>query len=310
MNRRIALFLKMALLLTASLLALSACTIQPLSAPEETSPQPATEEATGEEGVTETVVDVGDGVVGTITRPAAAGPVPAVLMLHGFASSRDEVGDMYRREADALAQEGIASLRIDFRGGGDSEGAFEDTTIQGQVSDAETALAYLRQQDFVDPERVGALGFSLGGGIATILAGEHPNEVASLVVWSTVGDLVEDFIEDLGEEMFDEAAANGSAFQDLGWRTITLKKEFFDSLDDFDLFEEMMEYPGAFMAIAGGDDSLSGYADAFAEVASGPSQTLIVPGADHIYHVLSDDQAAAETVIDATADRFAETLEE
>jgi len=310
MNRRIALFLKMALLLTASLLALSACTIQPLSTEEKPSSQPAAEEATGGEGVTERVVDVGDGIVGTIARPAAEGPVPAVLMLHGFASSRDEVGDMYRRAADALAKEGIASLRIDFRGGGDSEGAFEDTTIQGQVSDAETALAYLRQQDFVDPSRVGVLGFSLGGGIATILAGEHPDEVASLVVWSTVGDLVEDFTEELGPEMFDEAAAKGSAFQDLGWRTITLKKAFFDSLAGPDLFAEMAKYPGPFVAIAGGDDSLSAYADAFAEVASGPSQVLIVPGADHIYHVLSDDQSAAETVIDATAARFAETLSE
>ncbi len=39
---------------------------------------------------------------------------PAVLMLHGFGSSKDEVGDMYKREARYLARRGYASLRIDF----------------------------------------------------------------------------------------------------------------------------------------------------------------------------------------------------
>jgi len=54
-----------------------------------------------------------------------AGPgraVPAVLLLHGFASSKDEVGNMYAREAKALAEKGIASLRIDFAGFGKKRG--------------------------------------------------------------------------------------------------------------------------------------------------------------------------------------------
>jgi len=42
-------------------------------------------------------------IAGTLALPAAEGPVPAVLMLHGYGSSADEVGGMYARLAEALA---------------------------------------------------------------------------------------------------------------------------------------------------------------------------------------------------------------
>ncbi len=253
-------------------------------------------------------VQVGNGIVGTLVQPDGPGRFPAVLMLHGFGSQRHEVGDMYRREAQALADLGIASLRIDFLGGGESAGNFEDTTIGGQAADAAAALAYLRSLDFVDPARVGVLGFSLGGGIAMITAGAYPDEIASMAVWSTVGNFHDDFLEELGQEMFDEAASQGSAFKDLGWRTITLKNAFFESLDDYNLNEELAKYDGPFLAIAGGDDPLSRFAWAFAEQASGPSEAWVLPEADHIYYVFGEDQSKVEQVLALTAQHFARTL--
>ena len=68
----------------------------------------------------ETLLTLDGGVAATLSMPDGAGPFPAVLMLHGFGSSRDEVGGMYAAEAAALASAGIASLRIDFRGFGQS----------------------------------------------------------------------------------------------------------------------------------------------------------------------------------------------
>jgi fermentation-respiration switch protein FrsA (DUF1100 family) len=57
-----------------------------------------------------------NGVRGTYVRPPGEGRFPAVLLLHGFASDRHEVGGLYAGLAGMLAGRGIASLRIDFRG--------------------------------------------------------------------------------------------------------------------------------------------------------------------------------------------------
>jgi len=48
----------------------------------------------------------------------AGDKAPAVLLLHGFASSKDEVGNLYKQLSDELFKVGISSLRIDFRGWG------------------------------------------------------------------------------------------------------------------------------------------------------------------------------------------------
>ena len=213
--------------------------------------------ATAQGSVSESSVEVGNGVVGTLTKPAdVTGDVPAVLLLHGFASSKDEVGDMYKRLAERLAAAGVASLRIDFRGGGDSSGDFADTTVTSQVEDAVQALEYLQAQDGIDPNRTGVLGFSLGAGVAITLAGDHADAVKSLAVWSSIGSF-EDMNASLGAENVATAQNEGSVTVDLGFRTITLKNAFFESLDSYDVMAQLAKYGGAFLAVGGGQDELA-----------------------------------------------------
>jgi uncharacterized protein len=257
-------------------------------------------------------VTLDNGVVGTLQRPLGVDvtqKAPVVLMLHGFGSSKDEVGNMYARLADALAQRGVGSFRIDFRGFGKSDGDTGSTTVGGQVEDAEAAYAYLAGLDWVDPQRIGLIGFSLGGGDAIATAGTHPDWFKSMVTWSSVGDLTKDFIEELGQEAFDTAADKGVVGLDLGWRSIVLKKDFFESLGQYDLTDLVSKYPGAYLAVAGDQDFSAAYAPGLVDAAPGsPKEAWIVPGGDHIYQVLTDDQTMADSVITRTADWFAETL--
>ncbi len=124
-------------------------------------------------------------VPGTLAVPARqqGQRVPAVLMLHGDLSSRDENGDMFARLAAALAAAGIASLRIDFAGTGDSEEPDLALDYPGMVLDATASLDYLRQDADVDPDRVAVLGLSRGGGIGATVTGTVPG-VAAFVSWS------------------------------------------------------------------------------------------------------------------------------
>jgi pimeloyl-ACP methyl ester carboxylesterase len=282
----------MALALLLALLLLAAC-------------QPVTDTRTS-------AVTLAGGVAGTLRRPdgaSAASQAPAVVMLHGFGSSKDEVGNMYARLADALAAQGVGSLRIDFRGFGKSDGDTGATTMGGQVEDAEAAYAYLTGLDWVDAQRVGVIGFSLGGGVAMITAGEHPDWFGSLVTWSSVGDMLADITASVGQEAVDTAAAKGVVGLDLGWRTLVLKQAFFDSLDDYDLTALIQQYPGAYLAVAGDQDFSAAYAPGFVEAAAAdPKELWIVEGGDHIYQTLSEDLTMSDAVITRTAAWFAETL--
>lgn len=257
----------------------------------------------------DTAMTLDGGISATLNMPDSTEPVPAVLLLHGFGSSKDEVGGMYARVATALAQKGIASLRIDFAGFGKSDGDTGATTVDAQLAQAKAAFAVLKGTKGVDPNRMGVLGFSLGGGIATLLASGQPMEIKSLVTWSSVGDFQADMLGALGQKAFDRAKEDGVVGLDLGWRTIALKQSFFDSLGTYKLDDAISTYPGAYLTITGSKDFSAQYSDRFVGLAKNATkEAMIVPEGDHIFGVLGQDQTMADSVIMKTADWFAATL--
>lgn len=252
----------------------------------------------------ETVVDLPNGIKGTLSVPDAGATGPAVVMLHGFASSRDEVGGLFAQQAAALAAEGIASLRIDFRGYGESEGDMADTTLEGLVADAADARSYLEGVDGVDPDRIGVIGYSFGAAVAML----EPDDFASVVVWGQMGDLQAEFLEFLGQDFYDTAKAEGVASVDLGWRVISLKQAFFDSLAKHDLADRFAGYAGPFLTIAGDSDPATTYFDQYLGLAAGKTEALTIPGADHMLGVFSEQPEIGQQVIDKTTAWLRDTL--
>ncbi len=132
-----------------------------------------------------TFKSAGEQIVGVWHQPAGRGPFPAVLFLHGFTGNKAESHRIFVQQARALAKAGIASLRFDFRGSGDSEGEFSDMTVAREVEDARAAMKWLNRKRAVDPERVGVLGMSMGGMIAAFTLAAHP-AVRAGVLWNPV----------------------------------------------------------------------------------------------------------------------------
>ncbi len=98
-----------------------------------------------------------------VEKPAAATPdnlVPAVVILHGTGTQKDEVAGSYKRLAKMLAREGIASIRIDFLGHGESTGYEKDFNFSHARAAIVKASEYLRSFDWVAGERVGLIGWS------------------------------------------------------------------------------------------------------------------------------------------------------
>ncbi len=274
----------------------------------------AEESAAPEEtAATETAVAIpsdGHDIVGTLALPSdAAGPVPAVLMLHGYGSSADEVGDMYGRLAEALAALGVGSLRIDFAGMGASPASTLDYTYGSMIGDASKALDWLSTQESVDPARIGVQGFSLGSLIGAHLVGTDTRPIA-FGSWS--GAIV-DGSATAGPEAIAECEATGEGHivVDLGFRTLDHSCEYFTSMAASTALADFAPYAGALLLVAGSEDttvdpSVSEHAST--ATASDDVTFQIIEGADHIYLVLSEDQALADEAITFTADWYAEKL--
>lgn len=126
-------------------------------------------------------------IIGVFHRPEGNGPFPAVLVCHGLGGNKVGCCRLYVHIAQALAEKGIATLRIDFRGSGDSEGNFIDMTVESQINDAIAALNYLAQRPDVDSTHLGLMGCSFGGTIA-IYAANRFKKVRSLSVWAPLLD--------------------------------------------------------------------------------------------------------------------------
>ena len=98
----------------------------------------------------------------TLTTPANAENMPAVVICHGFTGSRQLDGHA-KPLAKTLAQHGIASIAIDFAGSGESEEPFTAYTPANMRDDITSAITYLTDTVGADPERIGLLGHSMGG---------------------------------------------------------------------------------------------------------------------------------------------------
>lgn len=127
----------------------------------------------------------GQKIFGVFHTPVAEAKVPAVLMCHGLAGHKAGKYRLYVHLAQRLVQEGIAVLRIDFRGAGDSEGDIAEMTLDTEVSDAQLALDYLAGDARVDAGRLGIFGRSFGGAVATTTAHQHGG-IKALVLWAAV----------------------------------------------------------------------------------------------------------------------------
>lgn len=250
-------------------------------------------------------------IAGTLAVPhRATKPVAAVVMLHGFGSQKDEVGDMYARLADDLAARGIASLRIDFAGAGDSTQPWVENTYDGMVEDGLVALDWLIGLPQVADDRVGVLGFSLGTKVAMGVAGTD-ERVAALASWSGSVDNGQTDFQFFFDTYYEEALLNGSVVVDLGFTVVELSIEWFDTIAASQNLDLIAGYTNPLFAIAGTDDMTIDprWSKALIRSAGSDDTKLeFIRGADHIYHVLSEDQTFAERVISLTARWFESRL--
>ncbi|MBG0831522.1 alpha/beta fold hydrolase [Planomonospora sp. ID67723] len=118
-----------------------------------------------------------DGVrcAGYLYLPADHGPVPCVVLCHGFSGTMDRLSDY----AERFVAAGLAALVFDYRGFGESGGEPRQVPdIDGQLVDVRAAVAFARAHERIDPDRVMLWGNSLGGAHAITVAADDPRITA------------------------------------------------------------------------------------------------------------------------------------
>jgi len=143
-----------------------------------------------EKKVAYTNLKAGVKLVGILTLPSDKGVFPVVLLITG-SGPQDRNETIYGHHpflvlADYLTRQGIAVLRVDDRGVGESTGDFSQATSEDFASDVLVGVEYLKTCKEIDPNKIGLIGHSEGGLIAPMVAVKSP-DVAFIVLMAGTG---------------------------------------------------------------------------------------------------------------------------
>lgn len=249
----------------------------------------------------------------TLTLPVSASKdakVPGVVMLHGTGSNRDEAGMGYALAAPRMAADGIATLRIDFMGNGDSTASYRDYNYTSAVIDAKAAADYLAGLETVDGGNLGVMGWSQGGTDALLAAEAHPDTFQAVVTWSGALELngASLFAGTSFEDAYAQAKKEGFYTMTFDWREpLELGERWFQEVAETNILKVTADIKAPILAINGKDDTTVTPDNAEKIVkaaANADSQLLLVDNCDHTYNVFSGDFTALYQTVDATAAFF------
>ena len=264
---------------------------------------------------TETVISIDAGdhqIPATVCVPTAEGVYPAVVMLHGTGSSRDEAGNGYAYAAPVLAEKyGIATIRIDFMGNGESTADYMGYTFASAVGDAVAAADYMAKQTNIDSTKIGVMGWSQGGTDALLSVGWHPDVFQSVVTWAGAPSMVLDGF--FADAQYQEAKKNGFFVMEFEWRdSLNVSLQWCEDVMNTDVLKEFSAYTGPVLAIAGAVDTTVDpvWSTKIVEAnTNAASKTYIIDGMDHTFNVFAEaDLHSLYDAIDATGTFFADTL--
>ncbi len=145
-------------------------------------------------------------LAGTLTIPDSLGKYPAVILISGSSPTNRDSESFHHKPfqviADNLTRNGIAVLRYDDRGVNKSTGDFYDSTILDFAKDISAGIDYLKSREEINENRIGLIGHSEGGVVASIVASQNA-DLRYIVLLASPGiELKKAFLLQ-GESMYD-----------------------------------------------------------------------------------------------------------
>ena len=235
----------------------------------------------------------------TIQLPAKSArgeELPLVVLCHGFTGNRQGDGH-FAPLAEDLAAHGIATVRLDFAGCGDSTEPYANYTLANMAADVDSVIAYM--QATYGTGKTALVGHSMGGRLASLYP-QQKGGIAALVLWSPANGAVLNGLEFLNiddfyavEAMAAEAEANGSV---TAWG-VELSAAYMDEMRTSDPNAALRESAlPTLLTYTGHEGILSDttQAETIAAVESLPDgRAVLEPFAEGNHNYLSEDAATA-----------------
>ena len=240
--------------------------------------------------------DQGEMLAGLLEMPDAT-PTAFALFAHCFTCSKDIAAAS--RITRNLAALGVATLRFDFTGLGNSDGDFSNSNFSSNVEDLTAAARYLETHHSA-PKLL--IGHSLGG--AAVIAGAHVISSALAVV--TIGaPSSASHVRHLFANARETIESAGRATVDLGGRQFAIKKQFLEDIDRYSSTEHIRSLNKALLVFHSPADSTVPIDEAarIYTAAKHPKSFVSLDQADHLLSRREDSEYVSQ-VIAAWASRY------
>jgi uncharacterized protein len=241
-------------------------------------------------------------------------PMPMVILLHGHGGTRHEAGG-YKRVAEGLAARGIASIRMDFPGCGDSLEGFKNNNLTNMTADLNAARSYALQTLDINENRMGMLGFSMGGRLA-LSKGSNAADYRAIGLWAPDAEDGEANIREYlgGSEQYETMKATAkrqgfAAFTTFWGQDQQLGYRWFTDMEASTVTPTLEQYRGALMVLYGDLDTVVkpeiSRSVLKKAINASPAVEYLIAGADHGLGLFNNDTLRSEQVIDDTIAFFA-----
>lgn len=216
------------------------------------------------------------------TPDSFTGKIPVVCIFHGFTGTKVEPHFIFVKLSRRLEKAGIASVRFDFGGSGESDGEFEDMTLLTELEDANAILDYAKSLSFVDAGRIGVVGLSMGGTIASVLAGDRKDDVAALCLWAPAGNMGELILH--GWKDADLQFLRSKGRFDVGG--LYIGAGFLKAALQLDVYKRAAAFDKRVLLLHGDSDRSVPYkvSEKYLEVYGSKADLHIIKGADHTFN--------------------------
>ena len=228
--------------------------------------------------------DSGQKLSARLDLPLDGKPVAYALFAHCFTCSKNlkAIAHISR----ALTREGVAVMRFDFTGLGESEGDFGETNFSSNVGDLVTAAQYMGA-NFEAPKIL--IGHSFGGAAVLQAAAKIPSSVAVVTIAAPADP---GHVKHTLGSSKNTIERQGEAEVDLAGRTFKIKKQFLDDLEFVNMQETLRHLNRALLIFHSPIDDIVGIENAakIFQAARHPKSFISLDKADHLLSNQSDSR--------------------